>query len=31
VDMIAAVPGPIVKTAAVICSHKMAWSANDMM
>ena len=31
VDMIAAVPGPMVKTAAVMCSHKIAWSANDMV
>ena len=30
VDIIAAVPGPIVKTATVTCSHKIAWSANDM-
>jgi hypothetical protein len=29
--MIAAVPGPIVKIAAVTCSHKITWSPNDMM
>jgi hypothetical protein len=28
--MMAAVPGPIVKIAAAMCSHKMAFSEKDM-
>jgi hypothetical protein len=29
--MIAAVPGPIVKTAAAMCSHRIALSPKDMV